>query len=162
MEISDYYPLGFFILANFASATSGALFKPGQWYEDLKKPSWRPPNWLFAPVWLVLYIMIATAGWMVWRDAPPGELALPMTLYFVHLAFNFLWSAIFFGLRRPGWAFCEIIVLWLTLVATIIVFHPINPTAAYILIPYLLWGSFAGVLNFTIWQMNKPSLSKPV
>jgi tryptophan-rich sensory protein len=87
---------------------------------------------------------------------------LPMTIYFVHLALNFFWSLIFFGLKRPGWAFCEILLLWSTLVATIIIFYPINQTAALILLPYLLWSSFAGCLNFAMWRLNKAPLSNPV
>jgi benzodiazapine receptor len=159
MDILDYYPLGLFLLANFAAACSGAFFRPGQWYEDLKKPSWRPPNWVFAPAWSVLYVMIAIAGWMVWEDAGPGESTLPMTIYFVHLVLNFAWSGIFFGMKRIDLAFFEIIALWGTLIAIIVTFHPINTTAAYLLIPYLFWASFAGVLNFVVWQMNKASLS---
>ena len=158
----DLYTWGLFLLANFAAAMSGAFFKPGAWYESLKKPSWRPPNWLFAPVWMVLYVVIATAGYLVWRDAEPSMRALPMTIYFVHLVLNFIWSAIFFGMKRPGLAFCEILLLWSTLVATMVVFYPINQTAALILIPYLLWSSFAGCLNFEMWRLNKAPLSNPV
>ena len=162
MDDFDFYTWGLFVLANFAAATSGAVFTPGQWYEGLNKPSWRPPNWLFPPVWLVLYVVIGTSGWLVWRDTEPGTRMLPMTIYFVHLALNFLWSAIFFGLKRPGWAFCEIILLWSTLVAMMVVFYPINQTAALILIPYLCWVSFAGCLNFKVWELNKATLSNPV
>ena len=113
-------------------------------------------------MWLVLYVVIGTSGWLVWRDTEPGTRMLPMTIYFVHLALNFLWSAIFFGLKRPGWAFLEILLLWSTLVAMMVVFYPINQTAALILIPYLCWVSFAGCLNFKVWELNKATLSNPV
>ena len=162
MENSDLYSLGGFVLANFIAAMPGGIFRPGEWYESLNKPSWRPPNWLFAPVWSVLYIMISVAGWLVWRDAVPGELMLPMVIYGVHLCLNFAWSAFFFGLKRPDWAFFEIIALWLSIVATMVAFYAVNPLSTYLLIPYLLWASFAGYLNFVMWQLNKGTLSKPV
>ena len=148
-----------FIAACFCVALSGALFRPGTWYEGLAKPSWRPPNWLFAPAWTVLYICIALAGWMVWRAA--GTAALPaLAVYGVQLLFNAGWSAVFFGLRRPDWAFGELILLWLSIAATIAGFAPISHAAAILLMPYLAWVTFAGVLNVSIWRLNARRFSR--
>lgn len=142
-----------FVLAAAAAAAPGIFFRPGEWYRGLAKPSWCPPDWLFAPVWSVLYLSIACAGWLVWREAGGGG-AQALAVYGVHLLLNALWSPIFFGLRRPGAAFAEIVCLWIGIVATIAAFHPIDATAAWLLVPYLLWVSFAVGLNFRIWRLN--------
>ncbi len=160
MDISDLLPIAIFAGANFAAACSGAFFKPDEWYENLSKPSWQPPSWLFPVVWTPLYIIMAVSGWMIWRDAEPGIATLPLAIYGAHLVFNFLWSALFFGLKRMDWALFEIVFLWATLVGIIVTFHPINPTAAYIMLPYLVWASFAAYLNFVVLRMNTPPLSK--
>jgi len=145
-----------FIAANFAAALSGAWFRPGNWYRELDKPSWRPPDWLFAPAWAVLYSMIAVSGWLVWREAgmqPEGQRAL--VIYGLHLLVNASWSAVFFGLRRPGLAFLDILLLWSSIALTAGVFYGIRPLAAWLLLPYLMWVSFAAVLNFSIWRRNR-------
>ena len=148
-----------FILACAAAAAPGMAFRPGAWYRRLNKPSWRPPDWLFGPVWLVLYIMIAISGWLVWRSAGLEGAAVALTVYVVQLVLNGLWSVIFFGLRRPDLAFAEIICLWLSILATIAAFYPLNATAAYMLIPYAAWASFAAILNFKIWRLNPEPVS---
>ena len=142
-----------FALASAAAATPGVVFRPGKWYRGLAKPSWCPPDWLFAPVWSVLYVTIAASGWLAWREAGTGGLAA-FAVYGVHLVLNGLWSTVFFGLRRLGWALVEILCLWASIVATVVVFQPIDETAAYVLIPYLLWVTFAVALNFRVWQLN--------
>lgn len=146
--------LPFFALC-FCAALSGAFFRPGDWYERLSKPSWRPPNWLFPPAWSVLYVCIAVAGWLVWRSAAPGY-ASALAVYGAQLVLNAGWSAVFFGMRRPDWAFGELALLWLSIAATIAVFAPISTAAALLLAPYLAWVTFAGALNFSIWQLNRP------
>ncbi len=141
--------------ANFIAASSGAVFKPGDWYESLNFPSWRPPNWLFPIAWTALYIMIAVAGWLVWRDG--GGLqgaAVPLAVYAVQLVLNGLWSGIFFGLKRLDWALYELALLWGAIVGCIILFLPISSLAAYLMVPYLAWVSFAGVLNLTMLRLN--------
>jgi len=144
-----------FIALNFVAAISGAYFKPGTWYDRLDKPSWRPPNWLFPPAWSLLYAMIAISGWLVYRTAGlEGAGLTALLVYLVHLGFNAGWSAVFFGLKRPGWGFIEVVGLWLSILATIVVFHPVNAVAAYLLVPYLGWVGFAAVLNFSIWRRN--------
>ncbi len=154
MVMNSMLSLLVFVLACAAAATPGLLFRPGEWYRHLVKPSWRPPDWLFGPVWLVLYLSIAVSGWLVWRRAGFDEAALALAVYALQLVLNGLWSAIFFGLHRPGLALIEIICLWFSILATIVVFHPLDATAAYLLIPYAGWVGFAVILNHRIWRLN--------
>ena len=154
MDIQSYLGLLVFIVACVATAMSGAIFRPDAWYRQLKKPSWQPPDWLFGPAWTVFYALIAVAGWMVWLKAGFAGAALPLTLYFLQLALNALWSAIFFGMRRIGLAAVETVFMWLVIVATIVTFYPIEPRAAWLMVPYLCWVSFAFVLNVTVWRLN--------
>ena len=143
-----------FVAACFVTAFTGSLFRPGDWYERLAKPSWRPPNRLFAPVWTVLYFMIAISGWLVWRKAGFADAALPLVAYSVQLILNAAWSPIFFGLHRPDLGFFDISLLWLSIATTIVLFYPIHLTAALLLVPYLAWVTFATALNFAIWRLN--------
>ena len=101
----------------------------------LATPPWRPPNWLFGPAWAVLYLTIATSGWLVWRTAGLAGAALPLAIYLMQLVLNAAWTPIFFGLHRPDLAFVEIVVLWLSIVATMAAFHPVNAAAAWLLLP---------------------------
>jgi benzodiazapine receptor len=146
-----------FTLIAFAAALPGAILRPGSWYKGLDKPSWRPPDWLFAPVWAFLYATIAVAGWLVWREAGMVGAAPALAIYAVQLALNASWSPLFFGLHRPDLAFFEIIVLWLSIAATIVLFYPIQAGAALLLLPCLAWVSFASALNFAIWRRNPPT-----
>ncbi len=151
METTSLLGLLPFIAACFVAALSGAVFRPGDWYEHLAKPRWRPPNWLFGPAWTVLYICIAVSGWLAWRQAGWG---LAMEVYAVQLLLNAGWSACRFGMRRLDLAFGELILLWLSIALTAALFAPISTAAATLLLPYLAWVTFAGALNFTLWQMN--------
>ncbi len=144
-----------FVVACFLAAATGIFFKPGDWYERLKKPSWRPPNWLFAPVWTVLYLMIAFAGWLVWRSAGFGGATTALAFYALQLLLNALWTPVFFGLHRPDLGFAVIALLWLAIAATIVAFAPLNGVAALLMIPYLAWVSFASLLNFAVWRLNR-------
>ncbi len=143
-----------FVLACAAAATPGLVFRPGTWYQQLRKPSWRPPDWLFGPVWLVLYIMIAVSGWLVWQADSSDGVTAALVVYALQLVLNGLWSVIFFRLHRPDWAFVEILALLLFIVATIVLFHRVNELAAYLLLPYACWVGFAAVLNFRVWRLN--------
>jgi benzodiazapine receptor len=143
-----------FVGVNFVTALSGALFKPGDWYESLNKPAWRPPNAAFPIVWSVLYLMIAVSGWLVWRSASGDVLMIAMTAYGVQLVLNAVWSAIFFGLKRMRLALFELALLWLSILAMIVIFWPIDRLAALLLVPYLTWVSIAAVLNWTMIQLN--------
>ena len=146
--------------ANFGAAATGAIFRPGEWYRGLDKPRWQPPDWLFAPVWTVLYAMIASSGWLVWRQKGVADAAVPLTAYAVQLILNAAWTPIFFGLRRLGLAAIEIAMVWGSILATIWFFYPVSPAAAGLLVPYLVWVSFAAALNISIWRRNPPHVAK--
>ncbi|TWT60507.1 TspO/MBR family protein [Rubinisphaera italica] len=124
------------------------------WYKTIIKPSWNPPGWIFGPVWTTLYIMMAIAAWLVWKQAGFKAAKLPLTTFAIQLLLNVGWSWIFFGMHQPGWAFVEIIFLWLAILTTTILFFEKSVTAGGLMVPYLAWVSFASVLNFTIWRLN--------
>jgi len=124
------------------------------WYPLLEKPPWTPPAWLFGPAWTLFYLMMAFAVWRVWREAEWRHRGLAIAIFAVQLMLNTLWSLIFFGLRSPGWALLEIGLLWITILATIFVFAQLSRWAAALLVPYLLWVSFAAALNLAIWRLN--------
>jgi tryptophan-rich sensory protein len=124
------------------------------WYAQLSKPAWTPPGWLFGPVWSLLYLMMGVAAWLVWRRGASAAVAAPLALFGVQLALNVAWSGLFFGLRRPGTAFAEIVVLWCSIAATLFAFWRVTPSAGWLMLPYLAWVTYASALNFTIWRMN--------
>lgn len=125
------------------------------WYTVANKPSFNPPNWIFAPVWTTLYILMGIALYLVWKsDAAKNIKQTAIVLFAVQLTLNFFWSFIFFSLQQTGWALVEIIAMWLAIVATIIWFGKISKTAAWLLVPYICWVSFATVLNYAIWKLN--------
>ena len=160
MDVSSWLPLLEFIVACFLAAMTGAFFRPGEWYERLKKPSWRPPNRLFAPVWTALYLMIAVSGWLVWREAGFAGAALPLAVYGLQLVLNAAWTPLFFGLHRPDLGFLDIALVWLSIVAMIALFYPIHAWAALLLLPYLAWVTFATALNFAVWRLNPAAGSR--
>ncbi|MGC1710593.1 MAG: TspO/MBR family protein [Methyloceanibacter sp.] len=160
MDIPSILVLVAFVGACFLAAATGAVFPPGDWYERLAKPSWRPPNWLFAPVWTVIYLTIAVSGWLVWRKYGFAGATLPLAIYLVQLILNASWSPIFFGMHRPDLAFVEVVMLWLSIIATIAAFHRLNAAAAWLLLPYLTWVTFAATLNFAIWRLNRGPVSR--
>jgi len=158
MDVFSIIVLIGFIGACLLAARVGAAYRPGDWYEQLRKPAW-PPNWVFPPAWAVLYLTIAVSGWLVWRTSGSAGAALPFAICLLQLVLNAAWSPIFFGIRRPDLAFMEIVILWFSIVATIATFHSLNAVAAWLLLPYLGWVTFAAALNFTIWRMNRGSVS---
>jgi peptide-methionine (R)-S-oxide reductase len=123
------------------------------WYQTINKPSWNPPGWLFGPVWTTLYIMMGASFALVWHSNHPSR-KRAMALFVFQLILNLIWTPIFFGLNQIGWSFVVIIVLLLTLAATIMKFNLVNKTAAWLLVPYILWVGFATVLTGTIWYLN--------
>lgn len=141
-----------FVLTAFAAAAFGALFPPGDWYVDLVKPAWTPPDWLFGPVWTVLYLLIGVSGWLLWKTRDESKSAL--ILWGVQLVLNALWSWIFFGLRAPGPALVEILVLLLAIAATMAAAFRSRPLAAWLLVPYLSWVVFAAALDAALWYLN--------
>ncbi len=140
----------------FLAAGLGSVFTAtsvNTWYPALAKPPWTPPAWVFGPVWTLLYAMMAIAAWLVWRRG--GDAARRGLRWFVvQLALNVLWSVIFFGGRMPGLATVDIVALWGAAIVTGITFWRISRTAGLLLVPYLLWVSFATMLNIAIWRLN--------
>lgn len=145
--------LGVFLLLVFLIAQMGWLFPPGEWYADLVRPPFAPPNWVFGPVWTALYIMIAVAGWLVWQAT--GTRSKAIALWSTQLVLNALWTPLFFGLHQLGVALVEMTLLWLVIAACIVVFRPVSKTAAWLFVPYLMWVSFAWALNAGFWLLNR-------
>jgi translocator protein len=130
-----------------------------EWYPLLRKPWFTPPNWLFPVAWTTLFLLMGIALYLVWRqgsDAP--GVAPALAVFGIHLILNMLWSIFFFSLRSPGLAFGELILFWLSIVATIVAFAPLSTAAAWLLAPYLVWATFAGLLNWSIWRLNPGGL----
>lgn len=124
------------------------------WYKTIEKPSWNPPDSVFGPVWSTLFVMMGVAAWIVWKREGFKAAKMPLSLFAVQLGLNIAWSWIFFGLHQPGWAFLEIVILWLAISATTVSFYGRSKLAGTLMVPYLAWVSFASVLNFTIWRLN--------
>jgi tryptophan-rich sensory protein len=124
------------------------------WYPTLNKPAFNPPNWIFAPVWTTLYVMIAVAGWRVWRARGFADAQSAMTAYALQLALNLVWSFVFFGAQAIGAALVEIVALLAAIVVNVRLFRRIDRVAGVLLLPYAAWVSFATVLNAALWQMN--------
>lgn len=127
------------------------------WYPTLEKPIFNPPNWVFAPVWTTLYVMMGIAAGLVWNkiETQREVVKRALTFFAIQLLLNALWSYLFFGLHNPLLALLEIVVLWLMIYETFIQFNKINKIAAYLFIPYILWVSFAFLLNASIWWLNQ-------
>lgn len=150
---------GWIGLTFVAAAIAGlASINAGLFYRQLTLPAWAPPASVFGPVWTVLYAMMAIAAWLVWRVGGFRASRGALSLFLVQLAVNALWSWLFFAWHRGGLAFADIVVLWVLLLATIVAFWRMRPLAGALLIPYLLWVSFAAVLNFSVWRLNPQSL----
>lgn len=126
------------------------------WYPSLVKPSFTPPSWLFGPVWTLLYLMMGTAAFLVWQKGwESGAVKAALALFAIQLILNGLWSVLFFGMRWPGLAFAEILLLWISIGGTIALFWRVAPVAGMLLLPYDAWVTFAVVLNGAIWLLNR-------
>ena len=147
--VSLALPLATGSIAGFftAAGTSG-------WLHTLNSPSFRPPNWIFGPVWTVLYLVMGFSLFLIWKQKASKQRNLAITIFFVQLALNFLWSFIFFYFHMIGTALIEIILLWISIVTMIVLFYKIKSMAAYINIPYLLWVTFATLLNASYYFLN--------
>jgi benzodiazapine receptor len=126
----------------------------GTWYQALHKPVFNPPDWIFAPVWTTLYILMAIAGWRVWRQAGFETGRKALTVFVVQLALNLAWSFIFFGQQRIGLALVEIVILLLAIIVTTALFWRIDRWSGVLFLPYVLWVAFATVLNASLWWLN--------
>lgn len=125
------------------------------WYVLLEKPAFNPPAWIFSPVWTILYILMGISLYLVWVKGLQYPGVKPaISIFLIQLVFNTLWSILFFGLKNPFYAFIEIIFLWIAIILTVLQFSRVSKTASYLLLPYLLWVSFAMFLNYNIWILN--------
>lgn len=140
-----------FLVCCGAAATTGAMFEPGDWYDGLEKPSWNPPKWLFPVAWIVLYICMSVAGA---RVAGMAGAALPLAFWSMQIAFNTLWTPVFFGLRRMKAGFVVIVFLWLAVLACIVTHWQVDALAGVLFLPYLAWVTAAGALNWSVWKLN--------
>lgn len=146
-----------FLMATFSAAAIGGWATSssvGTWYQELAKPSWHPPDWIFGPVWTVLYVMMAVAAWLVWRSAGLWDARWPLLWFALQLVLNALWSILFFGFRSPGIALVEICLLWAAIAITSFQFAKRSSWAGWMMVPYLGWTTFAAFLNGTLWSMN--------
>ena len=140
------------------SGVLGALFTFSAlqtWYPLLNKPPFTPPAWIFGPAWTILYVLMGISAYLIWMEGTKKtKVREALLLFGLQLLLNFLWSFIFFGLRLPGYAFLEIIALWVSIIAAIISFFGISRKAGFLLLPYLAWVTFAALLNYSVWMLN--------
>jgi tryptophan-rich sensory protein len=162
MKKGDALRLAISILLCQLAGVIGGFFTASSvntWYATLTKPSFNPPNWLFSPVWITLYVLMGVALFLVWRQGFQTEsVKVAMYVFGVQLVLNTLWSILFFGLEMPLLAFIEILVLWGFILITLLKFKKISKLAGYLLLPYLLWVTFAAVLNFFLWSLNRGAI----
>ena len=147
----DWTLFAIFLATCFAAGSTGALFEPGKWYESLAKPSWTPPNWLFPVAWSTLYICIAVAAA---RVAPVDGSHYAMAFFALQIALNTLWTPVFFGLKRMGAGMVVLVALWVAVAATLASFWSLDWIAGLLFVPYLVWVTVAGALNYSVWRMN--------
>jgi len=156
MKSPGFSALVFFawLVLTWLAALPGVFVQPADYYAALTKPAWSPPGWIFGPVWTFLYVLMALAAWRVWRRGGWPAQRAALALYFGQLVLNALWTPIFFGLQQPGWAFAWIVLLWVAVGITWLVFRRIDRVAGGLLLPYWLWVTFAAALNFVLWRLN--------
>lgn len=149
------------LVAGLAAVAVGALGTAATdlspWYRELVKPTWQPPDWLFGPAWTVIYALGALSAATAWNAARDRATRQRIILLFgANALFNVLWSELFFGLRRPDWALWEVVLLWLSIAVLIVAMRPISRMASWLLVPYLAWVTFAGILNLAVVRLNAP------
>ncbi len=158
MKMSGIPGLVICVVICMMAGVIGSIFTTSSvtgWYTTIQKPSFNPPGWIFGPVWTTLYILMGIALWLVLRSGADASLVRPAVWVFAfQLALNAGWSIVFFGLHSPGWAFAVLAALWLLILASILLFWRISTAAGALLLPYIAWVSFAGVLNWAIWRLN--------
>lgn len=149
------------LAVSFAAAAVGGLASAdaGTFYQQLARPAWAPPGWLFAPVWSLLYLLMGIAAWLVWRERGLRKARAALSLFLIQLAANALWTWLFFVWHLGGFAFAEILVLWALILGTLVAFWRVRPVAGALLLPYLAWVSFASALTWSVWQLNPALLA---
>lgn len=150
------FGLAGWLVLSFAAAAIGAVasINAGEFYQQLARPEWAPPAWLFGPVWSVLYLFMGIAAWLVWKARGFRQARTALALFIIQLAANALWTWLFFAWQLGAMAFVEILILWALILATIIFFWRVRPLAGALLLPYLAWVTFAVALTFATWRMN--------
>lgn len=146
--------LGLWIAFSFAAAIGGAFTEMGAWYRSLEMPGWNPPGWVFGPVWTALYVMLGVAAWRVWRHGGFRQQKVALGAFGAQWILNALWTPLFFGMHRPGLALIDLMLLWVAALVTTVLFWRTDRVAGGLLVPYMLWLSFAAALNFAIWRLN--------
>jgi translocator protein len=149
--------LGFIILSESAGIIGSVFTAPAieSWYLGIIKPELNPPSWVFGPVWTTLYALMGIAVFLVWKKGLNSKgVKIALGIFILQLILNTFWSIIFFGFQSPGWALVEIIFLWVTILATVIAFARVSKPATWLLLPYILWVSFAVYLNYSVWILN--------
>lgn len=157
MQISATQKLVISIIITVGLGSLGGIFTVSEipnWYAGLNKPFFNPPNWLFGPVWTLLYILMGISLYLIWKLSSSEERTRAIWLFSIQFVLNFFWSIIFFKYHLLGWAFVEIMAMWVFILLTILQFKQLSSWAAYLLMPYLLWVSFATILNASIWWLN--------
>ena len=158
MAVRDFGKLLLAVVVCLLAGYGGSIFTTSSistWYRALEKPAFTPPSWVFAPVWTILYIMMGVAAYLVWRQGlSKGTVRVALVMFLAQLALNTLWSFLFFGLRSPSLGLLSIVTLWVAIVLTVAYFARVAWVAALLLLPYLLWVTFASLLNYTIWRLN--------
>lgn len=158
MKSKEFFALLLFVAVSEFAGLIGSLFTTPaipKWYAGLQRSALNPPSWVFAPVWTTLFVLMGVAAFLVWRErGNRREVKNALSVFGLQLALNALWSVIFFGWRSPSFAFLEIILLWLAIIWTTVLFYRISRPAAYLFVPYLLWVTFAAYLNFAVAALN--------
>lgn len=157
MKITSTQKLILSLISTVGLGSLGGIFTIAEiptWYAGLNKPSFNPPNWIFGPMWTTLYVLMGISFYLIWKSPVSLSRNKAMRIFVIQFILNFCWSIIFFSLHEIGWAFVEILAMWVFILLTIIQFRKISTLAAALLIPYLLWVSFASILNGSIWQLN--------
>jgi tryptophan-rich sensory protein len=157
MKISNTQKLVISIVATVGLGSLGGIFTIAEipnWYAGLNKPSFNPPNWIFGPMWTTLYFLMGISFYLIWKLPVSTTRTQAIRIFIIQFILNFCWSIIFFSMHQIGWALAEIIAMWVFIILTIVQFRKLSILAAVLLIPYLLWVSFASILNGSIWQLN--------
>ncbi len=158
MKLNNIFKLIIAIVVSELAGIIGSVFTApsiASWYARIIKPALNPPAWVFGPVWTALFVLMGIAAFLVWKKGlDRKDVKIALGIFVAQLALNTLWSIIFFSLHSPGGALFEIVFLWLAILTTIVAFYKISKPAAWLLVPYILWVSFASYLNFTIWWLN--------